>query len=182
MVPLLAMGIPGSNAAAMMMTALAIQGVQMGPMLLKAQPEYLSATFTAMIIANISMIFISFGVAKVFAQILKVPYHILGTFIMMLALVGCYAYQGNMMDIYIMIFGGIFGYFFKKYKFDTSALILALVLGPMLEKNFRRGMEIAGNDPVAFFGRPITLCIMLIFVAMFVWGFIQGAKKKKKAQ
>ena len=174
--------IPGSNAAAMMMTALAIQGVQMGPMLLKAQPEYLSATFTAMIIANISMIFISFGVAKVFAQILKVPYHILGTFIMMLALVGCYAYQGNMMDIYIMIFGGIFGYFFKKYKFDTSALILALVLGPMLEKNFRRGMEIAGNDPVAFFGRPITLCIMLVFVAMFVWGFIQGAKKKKKAQ
>ena len=53
---------------------------------------------------------------------------------------------------------------------------------PMLEKSFRRGMEIAGNDPVAFFGRPITLCIMLIFVAMFVWGFIQGAKKKKKAQ
>ena len=70
----------------------------------------------------------------------------------------------------------------KEILLTSSALILALVLGPMLEKNFRRGMEIAGNDPVAFFGRPITLCIMLVFVAMFVWGFIQGAKKKKKAQ
>ena len=158
------------------------QGISVSSSAIFTDSKVFSATFTAMIIANISMIFISFGVAKVFAQILKVPYHILGTFIMMLALVGCYAYQGNMMDIYIMIFGGIFGYFFKKYKFDTSALILALVLGPMLEKNFRRGMEIAGNDPVAFFGRPITLCIMLVFVAMFVWGFIQGAKKKKKAQ
>jgi putative tricarboxylic transport membrane protein len=102
-----------------------------------------------MILANIAMIFISFGVAKIFAQILKIPYHILGTFIMMLAIVGCYAYQGNMMDVYIMIFGGIFGYFFKKYKFNTSALILALVLGPMLEKNFRRGM----GSPTTFWPR-----------------------------
>ncbi|MEA5012809.1 MAG: tripartite tricarboxylate transporter permease [Angelakisella sp.] len=179
MVPLLAMGIPGSNAAAMMMTALAIHGVQMGPLLLKAQPAYLSATFASMVLANIAMIFISFGIAKIFAQILKIPYHILGTFIMVLALVGCYAYQGNMMDIYIMIFGGIFGYFFKKYKFNTSALILALVLGPMLEKNFRRGMEIADNNLMAFFGRPITLVVMGIFVVMYAFAIYTSIKSSK---
>jgi len=181
MVPLLSMGIPGSNAAAMMMTALAIHGVQMGPLLLKAQPAYLASTFTAMILANISMIFVSFGVAKVFAQILKIPYHILGTFIMMLALAGCYAYQGNLMDMFLMIFGGIFGYFFKKYKFNTSALILALVLGPMLEKNFRRGMEMADNNIVAFFGRPITLVVMSIFVLMYAYAFYNSIKEKKAA-
>ena len=96
MVPLLAMGIPGSNAAAMMMTALSIHGVVMGPLLLKAQPLYLSATFTSMIIANISMIFISLIIARIFAQVLRVPYYILGTIIMMLALTGCYAYQANL--------------------------------------------------------------------------------------
>ncbi len=182
MVPLLAMGIPGSNAAAMMMTALSIHGVQMGPMLLKAQPEYLSATFTSMVIANIIMIFVSFGIAKVFSQILKIPYHILGTFIIMLSIVGCYAYQSNMTDVFIMIVGGIFGYFFKKYKFNTSALILALVLGPMLETNFRRGMEIANGSYAAFFGRPITMIIFGIFFVMYGYAFFKGMKEKKAAK
>lgn len=179
MVPLLAMGIPGSNAAAMMMTALAIHGVQMGPMLLKAQPEYLSATFISMILANITMVFISLGVAKMFAKILKIPYYVLGTFIMLLAITGCYAYQGNMTDVYLMIFGGIFGYFFKKYHFSTSALILGLVLGPMTERHFRRGMSMNQDSLMAFFCRPITMAIMLIFVAMYGYAFYKSFKAKR---
>jgi len=85
------------------------------------------------------------------------------------------------MDMFLMIFGGIFGYFFKKYKFNTSALILALVLGPMLEKNFRRGMEMADNNIVAFFGRPITLVVMSIFVLMYAYAFYNSIKEKKAA-
>ncbi len=180
MVPLLAMGIPGSNAAAMMMTALSIHGVQMGPMLLEAQPEYLSATFSAMMIANIIMIFISFGIAKVFSQILKVPYYVLGTFIMMLSIIGCYSYRGNMSDVTVMIVGGIFGYFFKKFKFNTSALILALVLGPMVERHFRRGMQIANNDIMQFVSRPITAFLLASIVIMFVYSFAKSASKAKK--
>ena len=164
----------------MMMTALAIHGVQMGPLLLKAQPEYLSATFTAMVVANIAMIFVSFAIAKVFAQILRIPYHVLGTFILMLALVGCYAYQANTMHIFIMIFGGIFGYFFKKFGFNSSALILALVLGPLVERNFRRGLDIANGSFAAFFGRPITLGIMLVFVAMIGFSIYSSIKKSKQ--
>lgn len=182
MVPLLSMGIPGSNAAAMMMTALAIHGVQMGPMLLKAQPEYLSATFIAMILANIAMIFISLGVAKMFSKILSIPYYILGSFIMVLALTGCYAYQGSMVDIYLMIGGGIFGYFFKKYHFNISALILGLVLGPMTERHFRRGMSMNNDSIFAFFGRPITLFIMMIFVVMYGFAIYQWIKARKAKQ
>lgn len=179
MVPLLAMGIPGSNAAAMMMTALAIHGVQMGPLLLKAQPEFLSATFLSMIFANIIMIFVSLGVAKVFASILKVPYYILGTFIMLLAVTGCYAYQNSMADVFIMVIGGIFGFFFKKYNFNASALILGLVLGPMMEKHFRRGMSLVHNDPVAFVSSPIVLAIFIVIIVLFASVIVKQMRASK---
>ena len=182
MVPLLAMGIPGSNAAAMMMTALAIHGVQMGPLLLKAQPEFLSATFLSMIFANIIMIFVSLAVAKVFASILKVPYHVLGTFIMLLAFTGCYAYQNSMADVVIMVIGGIFGYYFKKYEFNPSALVLGLVLGPMLEKHFRRGMSMVHNDFFAFMGSPIVMAIFAIIVVLFGSLFVKEIKNLKNAK
>ena len=182
MVPLLAMGIPGSNAAAMMMTALAIHGVQMGPLLLKAQPEFLSATFLSMILANIIMIFVSLAVAKVFASILKVPYHVLGTFIMLLAFTGCYAYQNSMADVVIMVIGGIFGYYFKKYEFNPSALVLGLVLGPMLEKHFRRGMSMVHNDIFAFMGSPIVMAIFAIIVVLFGSLFVKEIKNLKNAK
>ena len=182
MVPLLAMGIPGSNAAAMMMTALAIHGVQMGPLLLKAQPEFLSATFLSMIFANIIMIFVSLAVAKVFASILKVPYHILGSFIMLLAFTGCYAYQNSMADVVIMVIGGIFGYYFKKYEFNPSAMVLGLVLGPMLEKHFRRGMSMVHNDIFAFMGSPIVMAIFAIIVVLFGSLFVKEIKNLKNAK
>lgn len=182
MVPLLAMGIPGSNAAAMMMTALAIHGVQMGPLMLKAQPEFLSATFLSMILANIIMIFVSLAVAKVFASILKVPYHVLGTFIMLLAFTGCYAYQNSMADVVIMVIGGIFGYYFKKYEFNPSALVLGLVLGPMLEKHFRRGMSMVHNDIFAFMGSPIVMAIFAIIVVLFGSLFVKEIKNLKNAK
>lgn len=184
MVPLLAMGIPGSNAAAMMMTALAIHGVQMGPLLLKAQPEFLSATFLSMIFANIIMIFISLGIAKVFATILKVPYYVLGTFIMMLAITGCYAYQNSMADVFIMVGGGIFGFFFKKYGFNPSALVLGLVLGPMVEKHFRRGMSMVHNDIFAFMSSPIVIVITIVIVVLCVSVTVKHFRdlKAKKAE
>lgn len=180
MVPLLAMGIPGSNAAAMMMAALAIHGVQMGPMLLKAQPEYLSATFVSMILANMLMVFVSLVVAKLFAKILNVPYWILGSFIMVLAITGCYARIAAISDIWLLIIGGIFGYFFKKFKFNSSAMILGLVLGPMLERHFRRGVQLANGDIMAFFGRPLAVGILVVIIGMYIFGFYGMYKNKKK--
>ena len=178
MVPLLSMGIPGSNAAAMMMTALAIHGVQMGPLLLRKQPQFLSTTFLAMILANILMVFVSLIVAKAFATILRVPYHALGTFIMLLAFTGCYAYQASISDVLIMAIGGVFGYFFKKYNFNSSALILGLVLGPLTEKHLRRGISLKGSF-FAFFKSPIVCVIFAAIIILYASLIIKAIKKKK---
>ena len=179
MVPLLSMGVPGSNAAAMMMTALAIHGVQMGPLLLKAQPEYLTATFASMVLANILMVFVSFVIAKGFSKILKMPYYILGSFILILAMTGCYSYQKSIIDVYLMVFGGIFGYYFKEYNFNVPALILGLVLGPMTEKHFRRGMALNDNNIIEFFSSPIVFVIMFAFVVIYAYYIYMSFKKRK---
>jgi putative tricarboxylic transport membrane protein len=179
MVPLLSMGVPGSNAAAMMMTALAIHGVQMGPLLLKAQPEFLSATFISMVFANIAMIFVSFLIAKVFSKVLMIPYYMLGVFIITLAVTGCYAFQRSIVDVYLMVFGGIFGYFFKEYNFNVPALILGLVLGPMTEKHFRRGMALNDNNLLGFFNSPIVVVLMLTFVVLYASVIYKSYKKYK---
>ena len=167
MIPMLSMGIPGSNAAAMMMAALAIQGVQMGPMLMKTQPEYLSATFCAMFLANILMVFVSLFMAKAFARILSMPYWLLGTFIMALAFTGCYASRSSMTSVYLMLAGSIAGYFFQKFHFNIPALILGLVLGPILERQFRRVMQMSGSL-TAFFSRPITMAISAAVLVMYL--------------
>ncbi len=179
MVPLLAMGIPGSNAAAMMMTALSIHGVTMGPILLKSQPVYLSATFSSMILANILMIFISLIIAKMFSKVLAVPYYMLGTLIIALALTGCYSYQASMFDVWVMVLGGVFGFFFKKYGFNISALILGMVLGGDIEYYFRRALMLYG-DVGSFFSRPLFTCIILILVAIYAFQFISIIRNRKK--
>lgn len=179
MVPLLSMGIPGSNAAAMMLTALSIHGVQMGPLLLRTQPEYLSATFMSMIFANIVMIFVSILIAKMFAKVLKVPYYILGSLIFVLALTGCYAYQANMFDLNVLFVAGAFGYFFKKYGFNISALILGMVLGGDMEYYFRRGLLMYG-DVGGFFQRPIFTGIVVLFALIVAYQVYAAIKKRLK--
>lgn len=180
MVPLLSMGIPGSNAAAMMLTALSIHGVQMGPLLLRTQPEYLSATFMSMIFANIAMIFVSIVIAKIFAKVLKVPYYILGSLIFVLALTGCYAFQSNMFDLNVLFIAGAFGYFFKKYGFNISALILGMVLGGDMEYYFRRGLLMYGSVG-RFFERPIFTGIVVLFAVIIIYQVYSTIRKKRKS-
>ncbi len=180
MVPLLAMGVPGSNAAAMMMTALAIHGVQMGPMLLKSQPAYLSTTFVSMMTANLLMVLVALLIAKVFSKLLAVPYWILGSFIMVLTVAGCYARINSITDLWIMAAGGIFGYFLKKYKFNTSATTLGLVLAPLMERNLRRAIQMANGDIGYFFGRPIAIGILVIIVIVFTVGIGQSIRRGRK--
>lgn len=174
MVPLLSLGIPGGNAAAVMMSALVLKGVQLGPLLLRNQPEYLTATFASMVFTNIVMVIVAIGIAKVFAKILSIPYSFLGPLIVMLATIGSYANAMSMTDVKIMALAGILGFVFSVCKFNSAAMILGLVLGRMCEGHFSRAYTMArGNlwgiytnvvDGVPIAGILLTAClIMLIY-------------------
>jgi len=180
MVPLLSLGIPGGNAAAVMMSALMIHGVQMGPMLLQRQPEYLHTVFAAIMFTNIFMIFVAVLIARGFAKILNIPYNILGTLILLLAGIGAFALAGSTGDVTLMLAAGILGYFFVKQGFNVAALVLGLVLGELVEVNFRRAITLNNGDLVAIFTRPITAVLMIACIAMLLMPVLMPLIKKAR--
>lgn len=181
MVPLLSLGIPGGNAAAVMMSALVLKGVQLGPLLLVNQPQYLSATFASMVVTNILMVIVAIGIAKVFAQILAVPYSYLGPIIIMLAIIGSYATNMSIADVKIMAIAGVIGLVISACHFNSAALILGLVLGVICEGNFSRAYTISRANLVNMFARPVAGTLMVISLVLLVWPILSSLFRKKEA-
>jgi putative tricarboxylic transport membrane protein len=173
------LGIPGGNAAAVMMSALVLKGVQLGPLLLVNQPDYLSGTFISMIITNIVMVVVAILIAKVFAQILAIPYSFLGPIIIMLAVIGSYATNMNIFDVKIMAIAGIAGMLFKVLKFNSAALILGLVLGSICEGNFSRAYTISRGSLWTMFNRPVAGIIMLVCILALIYPMVAPFIKKR---
>ncbi len=185
MVPLLSLGIPGGNAAAIMMSALVLKGVTMGPLLLINQPQFLSATFASMFVSNIIMVFAAIVIARIFVQVLKVPYSILGPTIIMMATIGAYATKNTSVDVILMAISGLIGFVFVTCKFNSSAMILGLVLGVICESNLRRAYTIAAGDSlwqetVNIVTRPVTGIILIICLVVLLNPVIKPMLKKKK--
>lgn len=186
MVPLLSLGIPGGNAAAIMMSALVLKGVTMGPLLLINQPQFLSATFASMFLSNIIMVFAAIVIAKVFVQVLKIPYSILGPTIIMMATIGAYATKNASVDVILMAISGLIGFVFVTCKFNSSAMILGLVLGVICESNLRRAFTIVAGDTlfeaaVNIVKRPVTGIVLLICVVVLISPVIKPMLNKKKS-
>jgi putative tricarboxylic transport membrane protein len=194
MVPLLSLGIPGGNAAAIMMSALVLKGVQMGPMLLVRQPQFLSATFASMFVSNIVMVFAAMILAKVIVQVLRIPYYILGPMIIMMATIGAFATKNIATDVMVMAVAGLIGFIFVTCKFNVSAMILGLVLGKICESNLRRAYTIADGktlletswnvirQPLKIAPIPLTAILMIICVVVLVSPGIKKLMRKKPAK
>jgi len=196
MIPLLSLGIPGGPAAAVMMSALILKGVQVGPMLLVKQPEYLSATFAAMLFTSITMVFAAIAIAKVFVLFLRIPYANLGPLIVMMATIGSFATKNNSIDVMTMAISGLIGFIFVTCKFNVSAMILGLVLGRIIESNLRRAYIIAPGEslwdttwnifkaPLKIAPVPLTALLVIFCVAILVFPVIKPvilkALKKQK--
>lgn len=180
MVPLLALGIPGSNVAAIMATALAAKGVSMGPMLISTKPVYLYTVFVSQLLTNIVMVFVAVAVARVFAKILAVPYSYLGTIIVVLSVIGAYSNSRATSDVLLMMGAGIFGLVFQKMHFNSAALVLGLVLGSMVEKNFRNAFVLGKGDVFnsLFAGHPIATVLIVVCAILLFWPVISKPFKK----
>lgn len=180
MVPLLSLGIPGGNAAAVMMSALVLKGVQLGPLLLVNQPQYLSATFASMLVTNVLMVIVAIAVAKVFAQILSVPYAYLGPIIIMLSIIGAYATNMSIADVKIMAIAGIAGLVFSVCRFNSAAMILGLVLGTICEGNFSRAWTLSRADLTVMFARPVAGTLMAVSVVLLLWPIVAPLSRRKR--
>jgi putative tricarboxylic transport membrane protein len=162
MVPLLSLGIPFAPATALLLGALIIHGVQPGPLLMTQRPDIFWGVVASMYIGNLMLLILNLPLVGVFANILRLPQHILMGLILLLCLVGAYSVNNSSLDIYILIGMGVVGYVLRKLKFDMAPLILGLVLGPMLEKSLRQSLFLCRGDYWLLLGRPITAVFLSI--------------------
>lgn len=179
MVPLLSFGIPGGNAAAIMMTILLVKGVQVGPTLLEVRPEYLSSVFSAMFLTNIVMVIVAAVMVRGFEKLFQMPYSVLGPVILVLAAAGAYGLNQSMRDVLLMAGAGIFGYLFIRLGYNSAALVLGLVLGQESEKNLRLAYVLNGQSLASVFSKPVTAVILAGSAGMLAYSFWKGAAAKK---
>ena len=186
MLTMLSIGIPGDGVTAIMIGAFIVHGLTPGPMLFQTNMEIVSAIFIGLVIVNILIIFLgSFG-AKYFAKVMLVPKPVLNTMILLLCVVGAFALQNSMFDVRTMILFAALGWFFSKISFPKAPIVLAMVLGGILETNFRRWLnladgEIGGTLVSTWVQNPISLIIFLITIATLVLPLFQKSGKITEA-
>jgi putative tricarboxylic transport membrane protein len=156
MVPTLALGIPGSATTAVIMGALMVHGLRPGPHLFLEQPDFLYAIFTAMLVANFLFLGIGIVGAKLFARITLIPNTFLWPAVFVLAMVGAYSLEQNVVDIYIMLVFGLIGYIGRRHGFSPAPVIMGLVLGEMIENTLKQSLIIFDHNWLRFFERPIV--------------------------
>ncbi len=180
MVPLLSLGIPGSATTAVILGAFILHGIQPGPMMFTAQSDLVYTIFIGLLLVNVLIIFLSVPFIKMFSQIVKIPYMVIGPLIIVFCVIGTYAVRNSMFDVWIMLGFGLLGYFFDKAKFPLAPVILGVVLGPLAEENFRRALLMGNNDFSIFFTRPISLTLVSLAVISLLFPFVKGYFDKKK--
>ncbi|SDW33003.1 putative tricarboxylic transport membrane protein [Aidingimonas halophila] len=182
LIPMMTLGIPGDAAAAILMGGLLIHGLQPGPMLFDEQANIAYGIIIAFFIANIFMFSFQAVGIKLFVRVLQIPRSYLMPFILVMCMLGAYGISGTMNAVWVLLFFGVFGYFLNRHGFSSAPVVLGMILGYMVESNYRRGMTMHGGDWTVFFTRPISLCFILLSVFAIALPFYRywkhGGKNK----
>ncbi len=171
-VPMLTLGIPGDAVTAVIIGALFIHGLKPGPLLLVETPHLFWFTVGNLVLANIFLLIFGLTGIKIFTKIVECPKAILISLIIVLSAVGTYAIQNNPSHVYWMLGFGVAGYFLKTYGFQVGPIILGVILGPMMDSNYRRAMIGARGDVGTFLwdfvSHPISLVLSIAFALMLL--------------
>ncbi|TJZ90918.1 hypothetical protein FA743_13500 [Paracoccus gahaiensis] len=181
MAPLLALGIPGSATTAVLIGALMIQGIQPGPLLFTRNPEIPYSIFASLFIGVPVMIVIGLAGARLWAQVANIPRPAIAAIVATICLIGAYASSNSIFPVFIMTAFGIIGYVLRKAKIPLAPIILALVLGDMMETNFRRAMVISRGSYDIFYTHPLTLVLLVVAVLAFVVPLVNDLRARRRA-
>ncbi len=179
LIPTLSLGIPGDSVTAIIIGALMVQGLQPGPLLFRDHLDIVNALFIGFILANIFFGIFGLMMAGYLSKLIMLSKRILIPIIMVLAIVGSYAMQNSVFDILLMLMIGVAGYLMRKIDVPLGPIVLALILGPMVEENFRRTLVMSHGDYSVFVTRPISLVLLLLSVVSVVGTLIREKKGKR---
>ncbi|AYY12271.1 C4-dicarboxylate ABC transporter permease [Actinobacteria bacterium YIM 96077] len=184
MVPLLSLGVPGSNVAAIFLGALLFHGLEPGPSLFDDTPEIVFAFVWAMILGGIAVFILGRVMAPLLVRAIQAPVYALIPVIAALTMVGSYAVRGNMFDTYMMFVLGIVGYVLMKIGIPVAAVALGLILGPIVENGLDVSLQMAETAGIftVFFTRPISLVLMALTVLSALWTVYSNVRRSSRTE
>jgi putative tricarboxylic transport membrane protein len=178
-IPLLTLGIPANATMAVIFGALLIQGVTPGPQLVSENPDLFWGVVNSMYIGNLLLLIMSIPLVGVFVKILRVRATILAPITVLITLVGVYTVRNSVFDIGLVIVFGALGYLMKRTGFDPGPLVLAFVLGSLLEDSLRRSLLLFDGNPTGFLTRPISGTLLAVFLAVVLLPPLQAARNRR---
>ncbi len=170
--PMLALGIPGSATAAVMMGGLMIWGLNPGPMLFIEQKQFVWGLIASMYVANVVAVILVLFTVPFFAAILRIPFAIIGPMIVIVCFVGAWTVASARIDLWIALIFGLLGYVFKKLEYPLAPLVLAMVIGDKAEDAFRQSMIMSQGSLGTFFANPLVGTLMILALSLLVWPLI----------
>jgi putative tricarboxylic transport membrane protein len=174
LLPMLALGVPGSPTAAVLLSGLLIWGLQPGPLLFVEQKDFVWGLIASMYLGNIAGLIVVLTCVPLFAAILRVPFSVIAPIIMVICAIGSFTVKNAIFDVWMMVVFGLLGYLFKKLQYPLAPLVLAIVLGDNAESSFRQAMLVSQGDMSIFFANKLvgtltTLSLVLLFWPLISW-------------
>jgi putative tricarboxylic transport membrane protein len=173
-IPLLTLGIPSNVVMALLIGAFMLHGVTPGPLIVKEHPQIFWGVITSMYIGNIILLILNVPLISLFVKIIEIPYALLSPLIVLICAIGAYSLDNNPVDVVLMMVFGVIGYLMRKCGFEPAPLVLAYVLGPLLEKSLRQSLILSQGSPWIFFHRPISLVLTGIVLLVVLWSLLSA--------
>jgi putative tricarboxylic transport membrane protein len=180
MVPTLTLGVPGTPASAILIAALMIQGLQPGPLLFTRNPEIPYAIFATFLVSGPIMTLFGLFCAKFFAKVTLIPRGVLAFIVLGICFLGTFALDNSMFNVWIAFAFGLVGYAMKKFDYPIAPTVLAMILGPILEYNFRLALLMGRGSFMIFLTRPIALTILILTLFSFIAPLVKSRFKKSR--
>lgn len=177
---MMALGIPGDAVTAVLIGSFIMYGVQPGPAMFRDRPDFVLTVVGLMILANLVFLAVGFFFSRFVGGFVFLPKPIMWATIVILSLVGSFSLNNRLFDVWVAFLGGILGFLFRKYDFPLGPIILALILGPMVERNFRTALIISQGSPLIFIARPISLVLIIGTVLAILGSIFRGRKRKEE--
>jgi putative tricarboxylic transport membrane protein len=178
-IPLVSLGIPANVTMALFMGALMIHGIQPGPLFIGQYPEIFWGFIVSMFIGNVMLLVLNLPLIGMWVKVLTVPYKMLFPLILLFCMIGVYTLNNNIVEIFIMLIFGVIGYLNRKLNLEGAPFILALVLGPLMEKSLRQSLLISRGDIGIFFSRPISIVLIGLGIASILFSILSAKTREK---
>jgi putative tricarboxylic transport membrane protein len=178
-IPMLTLGLPASGTMAVMLGALMIHGITPGPSVMVEQPALFWGLIASMWIGNLMLVVLNLPLVGIWVSLLKVPYRLLFPAIMVFSAIGTYSSNNISFDVYLVALFGIIGVAWSLLGCSPVPMMLGFVLGPMMEENLRRALQVSNGNPLVFVTNPISLAFVVATVLILIVMALPAVKKRR---